>query len=526
MRRMQRTPDILIRGGQVVDGLGNPPQRADVAVASDRIEAVGVFPNANASVVLDAEGAVVCPGFIDAHSHSDAYLLIEPSAASKIFQGITTEITGNCGASAAPRFGPARLPADWEALLPEQARWTTMAEYLSLLRQARPAVNVFPLAGHNVLRAGVTGYVDRPATDEEIRLMRRRLEEALEQGAHGLSTGLIYPPGLFAQHSEIQTLVSAAAAAGGIYTTHLRSEGAGLLESVSEAISFARNAGARLQISHLKTSGPANWHLADCALDLIRRARDQGLPVAADRYPYTASATELDAVLPRSAAAGGRDGLLRLLRDPRESERLAEELDSSRESGYWDSVMIGSTYNPSLRALRGRRISEIAMEQGLSPGRAVVMILREDLAMTGAFFFGMSEANMRKILSEPWVMIGSDASLRAPTGPLASDYPHPRAYGTFPRFIRMALDERLCPIEEAVRKMTSLPASHFRIADRGAIRPGWFADIVVFDPEAMRDLATYDNPHRPAEGLRHLIVNGAITIRDGKLTGQRAGRIV
>lgn len=514
--------DVKLTGGEILDGTGRAAFRADIGIAGERIAAVGDLAAAAARVTLNATGRLVCPGFVDTHSHSDAYLLLEPSAASKVYQGVTTEVVGNCGSSAAPRPGAAQIPSDWQTHS-YPGSWRTMAEYRSLLERVRPAVNVVALVGHNVLRAGVMGYEGRAARPEEIRAMAALLDEGLDAGGRGLSTGLIYPPGMYAARDEILTLAAVVARRGGIYTSHMRSESSGLLESLEETIGVSRATGVRVQISHLKTSGRPNWGLLDRALGSIESARAGGLAVAADRYPYTSSCTDLDVILPHWATEGGRGCELERLRDPATRARLRDELLAARSETSWGSITIGSTGEGN-RRFRGKPLGDVAAVLGLEPVDAALHLLDTDRLATSAFFHGMSEANLWRILAQPYVMIGSDASLRAPWGPLSRDYPHPRAYGSFPRFLRAALDGRTVPIGEAVRKITSLAAEQFGLAGRGTIREGQAADLVVFDPATIRDVATYDDPHRLSEGVVHVLVNGVLTLRDGALTGDRSGR--
>lgn len=513
--------DLKITGGRVFDGTGRPAEPADVGIAAGRIAEVGPLASAEARVTIAADGRCVCPGFIDTHSHSDAYLLVDPSAPSKIHQGVTTEVVGNCGASAAPRFGQARLPSDWRTF-DYPGTWRSMAEYRALVERVTPAVNVVALAGHNVIRASVVGYEGRAATADELDAMARLLDEALDAGARGLSTGLIYPPGMYATAGEIETLARCVSRHGGIYTSHMRSEGAGLIESLDETIGVGRSTGVRVQVSHLKTSGRANWGLIDRALAVIDRARAEGLEVAADRYPYVSSCTELDVILPNWATEGGADAERARLRDPATRARLRAELIEAKPETYWGIVTIGSSEAQEGR-FRGRLLAEVARELGLEPVDAALYLIEADDLRTSAFFQGMSEANMWRILAQPYVMLGSDASVRAPWGPLSRDFPHPRAYGSFPRFLRAAVDGRTVALEDAIRKMTSLPADQFRLAGRGRLVAGGRADVVVFDPGRVADRSTYANPHQLSEGIEDVVVNGVLTLHEGRLTGQRAG---
>lgn len=513
--------DLKVIHGEVLDGSGHPAVRADVGVTGDSITAVGDLAAAPAQVTLDAAGSVVCPGFIDAHSHSDAYLLIEPSAASKIYQGVTCEVVGNCGSSAAPRLGSAQVPSDWQSHT-YPGTWRTMAEYRRLWEQVGPAVNIVALVGHNVLRASVMGYAGRAARPEEIDAMARLLEQSLDEGGRGLSTGLIYPPGMYATAEEILTLARVVAARGGLYTSHMRSESSRLLEALQETIGVGRTTGVRVQVSHLKTSGAANWHLIDEALGLLETARRDGVALAADRYPYTSSCTDLDVIFPHWATEGGRDAELRRLRDPAIRARLRAELLATRPERSWGTITIGSTSEANTR-FRGMPLEQAAAALGLEPVDAALHLIETDHLATSAFFQGMSEPNLWRILAQPYVMLGSDASLRAPWGPLSHDYPHPRAYGSFPRFLRAALDGKTVPLPEAVRKLTALPAEQFGLQQRGLLAPGKMADLVVFNPLTLRDRAAYTAPHQLSEGVMHVVVNGVLTLRQGVLTGQRGG---
>lgn len=532
--------DLLIKGGEVLDGTGTDPVLSDIGISGDTIAAVGDLSAAEARRTIDLDcsdspspqsaigirqSAIVCPGFIDVHSHSDAYLLLEPSAASKVHQGVTTEVVGNCGASAAPLVGAYQMPSDWrDKAYP--GRWSSVAEYRALLEKVVPAVNAVLLVGHNTLRAGVAGYENRFVTSDEMRGMVALLERSLDEGARGLSTGLIYAPGMFAPRDEIVELARVAAKRGGIYTSHMRNESRYLLEAIEEALAIGTESGIRVEVSHLKVGGRGNWGLIDSALDRIRRARERGQDVAADRYPYTSSCTDLDVIFPDWAAEGGRDAVLGRLRAPGERARLRKDLLQSRSEDYWATVTIGSTSHEDNRKFQGMPLVDVASELGVEPVDAVLHLTETDALKTGAFFFGMNEDNMLRILAEPYVMIGSDASLRAPIGPLSHDYPHPRAYGSFVRFLRMALDGRSVSFPEAVRKMTSLPARQFGLCDRGVIVEGRKADLVVLDPERVRETTSYADPHRLAEGVSYLVVNGVLTLEKGRATGRRGGRLL
>ena len=546
---MEKT--VLIENGLVVDGSGAPAFAGDVLVRGDRIEAVfrrtgngewgmGNGESVGADETVDATGCVVSPGFIDSHTHSDAYLVIEPDAPSKIAQGITTEVNGQCGGSAAPRYGEARLSSDWAALLGERLTWHSMAEYREALEQARPAVNTVQFVGHNTLRSSVVGYAGRAATPDELARMQTLLAQSMDEGAWGLTTGLIYQPGRYSTPDEVAALARVAAERGGIYATHMRSEGDRILEAIDEVVDLARTTGIRAEISHLKTGGRANWGKIDAVLEKVQSAIDEGVVLGSDRYPYCAAGTDLDIVLPDWAQEGAAKAEVERLADPALRSRIVDEINASGRD--WSEVMIGGTWSPETRPCSGRTIAEILASPILhsstppllqshnstillSPGELVCRILELDGCKTGAFFFTMCEENLDKILSRPWIVPGSDASLRAPWGPLGKDHPHPRAYATMPVFL--ARLRRLgVSLEEAVARMTSVPARRFGLAGRGVVEKGAFADIAVWRDGEFASDSTYKDPHRFARGVECVMVNGAVTYRAGRFTGARAGRFL
>ncbi len=395
-----------------------------------------------------------------------------------------------------------------------------MADYLRLLEQVQPALNVAALVGHGKLRSWVMGYQARPATPAEIQAMCALLAESLQAGGWGLSSGLIYTPGKWATREELAALAAVVAKHQGIYVSHMRSESADLLQALEETIAIARATKVRVEVSHLKTAGPEAWPLVDAALAQLRQARADGLEIAADRYPYVASCTDLDVVLPGWATADGKEAILARLRDPHTRQRLCQEIFTTRKP---QMIVIAGT---SLRPCCGLPLLEVAAHLRLDPADAVLHLLDTDALQTSAFFLGMNEANMWRILAEPYVMLGTDASLQAPTGPLSQNYPHPRAYGSFPRFLRAALDGQTVPLPEAIRKMTSLPAQHFRVPERGLLAEGRLADVVIFNPDTLADLSTFAEPHQLARGIEWVIVNGAITLTPDGPSGVRAGRLL
>ena len=527
---------IVIRGGTIVDGTGKAGFVGDVVVEGDKIVDVTLNTQLSTPNSIDASGCLVTPGFIDAHTHSDAYLVIEPDAPSKISPGVTTEVNGQCGGSVAPRYGEARLSSDWAAILGDRLTWRSLAEYREVLEAAKPAVNTVQFVGHNTLRSSVVGYAGRESTPDELARMSRLLEESLDAGGWGLTTGLIYQPGKYSTPDEVVALAKVAASKGGLYATHMRSEGDAILEAIAEVIALARATGIRAEISHLKTSGRRNWGKIDAVLEKIEAAIADGLLLGSDRYPYCAAGTDLDIVLPDWAQEGAAKAEMERLADPATRARIVAEIDASDRD--WSSVMIGGTWHSDNKPYSGKTVAELLGQQpstcstcstwlssSPSPGSLVCDILAKDGCKTGAFFFGMSEENLAKIYSQPWIVPGSDASLRAPWGPLGADHPHPRAYGTMPEFYRRVRALGFSR-EETVARMTSVPARRFGIRGRGVIEKGAFADIVVWREDEFRSSATCVEPHRFASGVELVMVNGHIPYRNGKFTGNRGGRFL
>lgn len=536
---------IRIANGTIVDGTGHPAFVGDVLIEGECIAdilprghvAASACPDAE---TIDATDRLVTPGFIDAHAHSDAYLVLEPDAPSKITQGVTTEINGQCGGSVAPRYGAARLSGDWAALLGDRLTWRSLAEYRGVLAAARPAINTVQFVGHNTLRSSVVGYAGRAATPDELAAMRRLLEEALDDGGWGLSTGLIYQPGKYATNAEVESLAAVAAARGGLYATHMRSEGDRILETIDEVTELARKTGIRAEISHLKTSGPKNWHKIDAVLEKIEQGMRDGLLLGSDRYPYCAAGTDLDVLLPDWAQEGAAPAEMERLRMPDLRARIVEEINALDRD--WSTVMIGGTWHADNKRFCGKTVEEIIdwsngrrVESDQSPtpqrlnaptpGALICQILEKDGCKTGAFFFGMNEANLDRIYAKPWIVPGSDASLRAPWGPLAADHPHPRAYATMPEFFRRVRALGVSR-EEAVARMTSVPAQRFGLRKRGVLAKGAFADLVIWDEATFMAKATYVRPHQFSDGVSLVMVNGVVPYANGLFTGRRAGRFL
>lgn len=512
---------LLIKNGLIVDGTGGISFNGDVIIEGDKIVDVvkgGVADCADFEVI-DCTRKIVSPGFIDCHAHSDAYLILEPDAPSKITQGITTEINGQCGGSIAPRYGEARLSSDWASLLGEKLTWRSLREYREVLEANKSALNTVQFIGHNTLRSSVVGYAGRAASKEEIKEMTRLLERELDDGGYGFSTGLIYQPGKYATFEEVLELTRAAANKGAYYSTHMRSEGDEILESIDEVINLAKETGIRAEISHLKTSGKNNWHKIDRVLGKIESAIEKDFLIGSDRYPFCAAGTDLDVVLPDWAQEGAAKAECARLADPATRKRIVDELNASNRD--WSEVMIGGTWSDETKFSSGKRISEL----GDNPGEIICSILEKDLCRTGAFFFTMSEDNLNRILSKDWILPGSDASLRAPWGALGADFPHPRAYATMPEFYRR-LRKLGFTLEDTVKRMTSMPAERFGIKSRGVIKRGAFADIVVWSEKDFIGRATYETPHNFSEGIDCVLVNGTIPYCNGRFTGNRGGRLI
>jgi N-acyl-D-amino-acid deacylase len=532
--------DILIRSGIVCDGTGSEPYAADIGIRGDRIALIAKKSGtascehlAAARKTIHAQELIVAPGFIDTHGHSEFSLLSDPRAEGKISQGITTEINGNCGLSAAPLFGEALKQR--ESDLDEYGiteRWSTFREYFAVLERRKPAVNYCTLTGHGNLRASVVGYEDRRISRSDLQMMRTMLADAMHEGAIGMSTGLIYPPGIYADTEELidlcRMLVSTENDGPCMYASHMRSEGDRLIESIGEAIAIAEGSGIRVHISHLKTSGERNWHKLDEAVSVIEKARNGGVVVTGDRYPYTAASTDLDTVLPSWTYEGGAEEELRRLQNPETQLRIRREiLVQHSEPGYWEKIIITSVASEKNRWMEGKTIPHISHHQRCEPVDAVIGILIEEHLRVGAIFSSMDEKNLEKILSLPYIMIGSDSSARSFDGVTCRGKPHPRGFGSFPRFLgRFVPALAGMNLNTAIQKITLLPAQTFGISGRGVLREGAFADITIFDSEKVLDKATYEEPFLQSEGIHYVIVNGVPAVWDRKLTGLRGGRVL
>ena len=525
--------DLKIEGATVVDGTGRPGSRADVGVRDETIVAVGDLSREPAGRTLNASGRVVAPGFIDMHSHSDWRLWGNRRAESKIRQGVTTEVVGNCG------FSPAPTSAEYLDELRAFAlfiptgmdfSWRSVGEYLRAFDRDGTALNVAQLVGHGTLRVAAMGFARRAPTAAELKTMQRLMTDAMNDGAWGLSTGLIYAPGSFATTDEIVTVARSAARYRGFYASHIRGEGATLLDAVREAIQVGREAQIPVQISHVKAAGRPHWGKVAEALALIDAARAEGLDVMGDAYPYTASSTSLRTALPDWALEGGVSAMLERLNSAEMRDRIRTDME--RPGGHsimdrmgWENVMIA--WCPKRKDAEGKRISQIATDRNLEPIDAVFELLRDAQGVASMILFQLDEADFRRVITHQAIMVGSDGSALATTGEMSVGKPHPRSYGTFPRVLgHYARDERLLSLPEAVHKMTGLPARRLGLRDRGEIRAGARADLVVFDPRRVADQATYEDPHRYPTGIEQVVVNGRFVIKDGEHTGSLPGRVL
>jgi N-acyl-D-amino-acid deacylase len=526
--------DLKIEGATVIDGTGKSGGRADVGVRDESIVAVGDLSRESAGNSLHAAGKVLAPGFIDMHSHSDWALWGNRRGESKIRQGVTTEVVGNCGFSPAPvsdeflesvREFALRLP---KAL---DFRWRSMRDYLRAFDGEGTALNVVQLVGHGTLRVAAMGFARRAPTADELKHMQKLMADSMDDGAWGLSTGLIYAPGSYATTHEIAEVAAVAARHRGFYASHIRGEGATLLDAVAEAIEIGRRADMPVQVSHVKAAGRPNWGKVADALALIDAAAGEGLDVMADVYPYTASSTSLRTLLPDWALEGGLEAMTDRLRDPATRARLRTEIEKP-VSGQslparvgWENIMVSSCTKRS--DAEGRRIAEIAAARGVDAVDAAFDLLVDEGGRGSMILFQLDERDVRRALVHPRVMIGSDGYALAPTGELADGKPHPRSYGTFPRVLgEYTREQRLLSLSQAIHKMTGMPARRLGLRDRGHIRVGAKADLVVFDAKRVADTATYEMPARYPEGIEHVIVNGRFVIKSGEHTGSLPGKVL
>ncbi len=519
--------DLLVRGGLLVDGTGAPPRNADIAVAGDRVVAVSPDLKDEARTVIDAAGLVVAPGFVDLHTHSDLTLLSSPQAASALTQGTTTQVVGNCGLGVAPRTPAAdldeiRASAAYLDLDPDvRVDWTTIGGYLGRIRTARPALNVLTLVPHGPVRASAVGFGARPATGPEIDAMVGLVAEGLQDGAVGLSTGLVYAPVCFAEEGELVALGRTVAAYDRLFAWHVRDYTDDLLDSVAQCLRVARATGCRTQVSHLAAVGRRNWGRVEQALEMVDEARRDGLDVGVDIYPYLAGNAPLAQAVPAELQAGGDEALRERLDEPATVRALVAEW-ADRAVG-WDETVVSWLPETADPALLGRTVTDIAATRGESPDEVVLDLLRRYGSSALAVYFGRDAHDLERVLRHPATVVASDGLALDPAGPTGRGTPHPRCYGCFPRYLS---EYGRADLADAVRRCTSAPARRVGLTDRGIVEPGAVADLVVLDLATLKDTATFENPHQLSTGIRDVLVSGRLAIRDGRLTGTRAGKVV
>ena len=530
-----RSFNIVITNGRIIDGTGSPWYSGDVGIRNGKIAAIGNLSAAPRARTIDARGKVVAPGFIDMLGQSEYTILVDPRLPSKIYQGITTEITGE-GESIAP-LSDAILRADQEQYdhYHIHADWRTFREYFSRLEKQRIGINIASYVGATRVRRMVIGDNDAQPTPAQLEQMKELVRQAMRDGAVGASTALEYAPAPYAKTEELITLAAEASRFGGIYATHMRNEGTGVLPAIDEALRIGRQAPIPVEIWHLKTGGKPSWGHMPEVVAMINAARAQGLDVSADTYAYTAWFNDFSAFIPAWAHDGGNTKLIERLKDPAARERIRK--DMLTPSDLWDNewqeipgpeaVLIGVVHNPQLLPLQGKTLAEIAKIWNKDPMDALFDLLIEDHALTSVAVFGMSEPDVALALEQPWVSVDNDSSGTSPDGILGQEHPHPRAYGTFPRILRKYVrEEHKLTLEDAIRKFSALPAQRMRFADRGVLKAGMYADIVVFDPATIHDVATFDNPNQLSQGMEYVLVNGVPVVDQSKMTGALPGKVL
>ncbi|HEV7765728.1 MAG TPA: D-aminoacylase [Thermoanaerobaculia bacterium] len=527
--------DAVIRNGWIYDGSGSAPRRGDVAINGDTIAAVGDIGSARGTIEIDARGRAVTPGFINALSWATESLIIDGRSQADIRQGVTLEVFGE-GWSMGPFTEPMKQEArEQQTQFKYEIEWTTLGEYLDFLVRRGISPNVASFIGATTVRIHELGYEKREPSAAELERMKDLVRQAMREGALGVGSSLIYAPATYAGTPELIELNKAAAESGGTYISHMRSEGNHLLEGIDELISIAREANIAAEIYHLKAAGEANWPKMDAAIRKVNDARAAGLSISANMYTYPAGGTGLDALIPSWAHEGGLKKMKERLRDPALRLRIVGEMRTPAESwenlgllaGSPDRILFSSFGSDALKPLVGKSLAEVAGMRGKSPEDTAIDLLIEDDAAPGAIFFLMSEENIRKGIAQSWVSFGSDAESPAPEGVFLSSNPHPRAYGNFARLLgKYVREEKVIPFEEAIRRLTSLPATKFKIDRRGFLRQGYFADVVVLDPASVADHATFENPHQYSTGVSDVFVNGVQVLRDGEHTGAKPGRVV
>lgn len=527
--------DYVIRNGIVYDGSGAAPSIADVAVDGQMIAAVGDIGRARGRIEIDAAGLAVTPGFINMLSWATVSLIQDGRSQSDIRQGVTLEVMGESWSEGPLNEAMKQELTQQQGDIPYDIPWTTLGEYLEYLVARGVSTNVTSFVGTMTLRIHVLGYEDRSPTPAELETMCGLVRQAMEEGAVGLSSALIYAPDCFNKTDELIALAKVAAAYDGMYISHIRSEGNAFLEALDEFMTIAREARIRAEIYHLKAMGRQNWHKMDAALAKIEAARAEGLQITADMYPYIAGGTGFDATMPRWVQEGGHQAWIERLKDPAIREQVRREMRTPTDAweniylmaGSPENILLAEVRNPALKPLIGKTLAEVAAMRGTSPEDTIMDLVIEDDSRVGAVFFMMSEENVRKQFARPWVSLNSDAASMAPEGVFLKSGAHPRAYGTFARFLgKYVREEQVIPLQEAIRRLTTLPAETLKLDRRGALKPGYFADLALFDPAAIQDHATFEQPHQYATGMVHVFVNGTQVLKDGEHTGAMPGQVV
>jgi N-acyl-D-amino-acid deacylase len=524
--------DVLIKGGTVYDGTGRAPRRADVAIKGDRIVAVGDLTKARARSVVDARGLAVAPGFINMLSHSETSLIVDGRSMSELKQGVTTQIFGESSMGPlSDEMKRRRLAAQGDVKF--DIPWTTLGEYLTWLEKRGVSQNFASFIGAATLREYVIGLEDKLPGPAQLEKMRELARREMEAGALGVTTALIYPPAFFAKTDELIELCKVAAKYKGKYTAHIRSEANQLVEAVQETIRIGREAGLPVEIYHLKASGQSNWPKMDQVIAMIEEARRQGLKITADMYMYPAGGTGLDASMPPWVFDGGPEAAYKRMQDPDTRKKIADAIRTPTNewenlyylAGSPDRLLLAGFKSEALKPLTGKTLGEVAKMRGKDPVETIMDLVLEDRSRVGTIYFLMNEENIKKQIGRPWVSFGSDAASMAPEGAFLKSSTHPRAYGNFARLLgKYVRDEKVISLQEAIRRLTGLPASNLGLDHRGFLKPGMFADVVVFDPATIADRATFENPHQYSVGVKHVFVNGAQVLKDGEHTGAKPGK--
>ena len=527
--------DVILRHGTIYDGSGKPGVSSDLAIKGDSIVAIGDLAEDKARLDIDATGLAVAPGFINMLSWATETLIQDGRSQSDIRQGVTLEIFGE-GESLGPLNAKMKKEmVSQQGDLKFEVKWTTLNEYLEYMVKRGISPNIASFVGATTVRIHEIGYANRPPSSAELERMRKLVRRAMQEGALGVGAALIYAPAFYAKTDELIALAKEASAYGGIYISHIRSEGNRLLEATDELLTIAREANIAAEIYHLKAAGESNWNKIDALIAKIESARAQGLRVTADMYTYTAGATGLDASMPPWVQEGGYNDWAKRLADPAIRARVKREMSQPADdwenffvaAGSPEKILLVEFKNKKLKPYTGKTLAEVARLRGTSPQDTAMDLVIEDGTRVGTVYFLMSEENIKKQLKLPWVSFDSDAGSLAPEGPFLLSNPHPRAYGNFARILgKYVRDEKVLPLEEAIRRLTSFPAETLKIQKRGALRPGYFADVVVFDPAKIQDHATYEKPHQYSTGMVHVFVNGTQVLKDGEHTGAKPGRVV